>query len=128
VHYRKDSDNNVSVEDSKPCAKPVVNASDVSVIHLKPSQKPVPDDKLHPNHPKSGLLLDEWCFVLSPTNINRFSIHTIDKSIVNEFLDNVKLIPESKYGFVRDTRIKALCTWERLMVFVENMVLFGISF
>ncbi len=27
-------------------------------------------------------------------------------SIVDEFLDNVKLIPESKYGFVRDTRLK----------------------
>ena len=58
VHYKKDSASDVSVKDSKPCAKPVVKGSDFSIIGSKPYHKPVPDYKLDPNHPDFGSLLD----------------------------------------------------------------------
>jgi hypothetical protein len=114
----------VSVKDSKPSAKPVLNTSDVSVTYLKLSSMLVPEDKLDPNNPGFGKLSDEWWFIRNPTNNHRFIIHPVNKSIVDEFF-NVKLIPESNYGFVIDTRLKQCTLGEDYAAICGKMVLFG---
>jgi len=96
----------VYFDDTKPSAKPAVRTSDVSVIDSKIYSSLVPVDQLDPNDPGYGTLSDEWWFIRNPLNRHRFIIHPVDVSTVDEFLDNVKLIPESKYAFVRDTRLR----------------------
>jgi hypothetical protein len=86
------------VEDSKP---PANDAVDQMMDFYSGADEPSCPHQLQVEN-----VFFDWAFMFDPASNHRLLLHKIDHCVVDEEEQNVRLIPDSNYVFIRDTWLK----------------------